>query len=120
VFFRTPAAPVAVQGITLNLSDAQGHVLTLTPDLEGYFNTAQSRGRIDYQAGLAEIQFGAFVDAAGLTEAERAEWWFDPADVGAVQAGKVWKPLPIDPTTLRFNRSPTAHREAETAKAHRG
>lgn len=103
VFFRTPAAPVAVQGITLNLSDAQGHVLTLTPDLEGYFNTAQSRGRIDYQAGLTEIQFGAFVDAAGLTEAERAEWWFDPADVGAVQAGKVWKPLPIDPTTLRFN-----------------
>lgn len=103
VFFRTPAAPVAVQGITLNLSDAQGHVLTLTPDLEGYFNTAQSRGRIDYQAGLTEVQFGAFVDAAGLTEAERAEWWFDPADVGAVQAGKVWKPLPIDPTTLRFN-----------------
>lgn len=103
VFFRTPAAPVAVQGITLNLSDAQGNVLTLTPDLEGYFNTAQSRGRIDYQAGLTEIQFGAFVEAAALTAAERAEWWFDAADVGAVQAGKVWKPLPVDPTTLRFN-----------------
>lgn len=103
VFFRTPAAPVAVQGITLNLSDAQGHVLTLTPDLEGYFNTAQSRGRIDYQAGLTEIQFGAFVDAAALTDAERSEWWFDAADVGAVQTGKIWKPLPIDPTTLRFN-----------------
>lgn len=103
VFFRTPAAPVAVQGITLNLSDAQGNVLTLTPDLEGYFNTAQSRGRIDYQAGLTEIQFGAFVEAAALTAAERAEWWFDAADVGAVQAGKIWKPLPIDPTTLRFN-----------------
>lgn len=103
VFFRTPAAPVAVQGITLNLSDAQGNVLTLTPDLEGYFNTAQSRGRIDYQAGLTEIQFGAFVEAAALSVAERAEWWFDAADVGAVQAGKIWKPLPIDPTTLRFN-----------------
>lgn len=103
VFFRTPAAPVAVQGITLNLSDAQGNVLTLTPDLEGYFNTAQSRGRIDYQAGLTEIQFGAFVEAAALTAAERAEWWFDAADVGAVQVGKIWKPLPIDPTTLRFN-----------------
>lgn len=103
VFFRTPAAPVAVQGITLNLSDAQGNVLTLTPDLEGYFNTAQSRGRIDYQAGLTEIQFGAFVEAAALSDAERAEWWFDAADVGAVQAGKVWKPLPIDPTTLSFN-----------------
>ncbi|WP_312568268.1 hypothetical protein [Comamonas sp.] len=103
VFFRTPAAPVAVQGITLNLSDAQGNVLTFTPDLEGYFNTAQSRGRIDYQAGLTEIQFGAFVDVAALTDAERAEWWFDQADVGAVQAGKIWKPLPVDPTTLRFN-----------------
>lgn len=103
VFFRTPAAPVAVQGITLNLSDAQGNVLTLTPDLEGYFNTAQSRGRIDYQVGLTEIQFGAFVEAAALSDAERAEWWFDAADVGAVQAGKIWKPLPIDPTTLRFN-----------------
>lgn len=103
VFFRTPAAPVAVQGITLNLSDANGNAITLTPDLEGYFNTAQSRGRIDYQAGLAEIQFGAFVDAATLTDAERAEWWYDAAEVGAVQAGKIWKPLPVDPTTLRFN-----------------
>ena len=103
LFFRTPAAPVAVQGITLNLSDAAGNAITLTPDLEGYFNTAQSRGRIDYQAGLVEIQFGAFVDAATLTDAERAEWWYDAADVGSVQAGKIWKPLPVDPTTLRFN-----------------
>lgn len=103
VFFRTQAAPVAVQGITLSLADAAGNAITLTPDLEGYFNTSQSRGRIDYQSGLAEIQFGAFVDAAALTDAERAEWWYDGADVGAVQAGKIWKPLPVDPTTLRFN-----------------
>ena len=103
VFFKTPAAPVAVQGITLNLSDATGNAITLTPDLDGYFNTTQARGRIDYQYGLVEIQFGRFVDATSLTAAERAEWWYDAADVGSVQAGKIWKPLPVDPTTLRFN-----------------
>lgn len=103
VFFRTPAAPVAVQGITLNLADSHGNAITLTPDLDGYFTTAQSRGRIDYQAGLTEIQFGRFVAVEELTDADRAEWWYDAADIGSVQAGKIWKPLAIDPTTLRFN-----------------
>lgn len=103
LFFRTPSAPVAVNGLTLNLADAAGNAITLTADGDGYFNSGNSRGRMDYQTGVTELQFGAFVDAAALTEAERAEWWFDAADIGAVQAGKIWKPHPVDPTTLRFN-----------------
>ncbi|MBO7410958.1 MAG: hypothetical protein J6T92_03455, partial [Ottowia sp.] len=34
---------------------------------------------------------------------QKAEWWYDPADVGGVIDGKVWVPRPVDPTSLRYN-----------------
>lgn len=103
VFFRTPAAPVAVNGLTLQITDAHGNAFTLTPDAEGYFISDKSRGRLDYEAGVAQIQFGELVPVASLTEAEKAEYWFDADEVGAIEAGKIWRPISVDPTTLRFN-----------------
>ncbi|MVT28797.1 hypothetical protein GO496_10740 [Acidovorax citrulli] len=52
---------------------------------------------------MGELQFGDFVDPATLTDGQKAEWWYSAADVGAVEAGKIWRPWPVDPTTLRIN-----------------
>ena len=43
------------------------------------------------------------MDDVTLTAADKLEWWYDAADVGALQAGKIWRPWPVDPTTLRYN-----------------
>lgn len=103
VFMRTQAAPVAPSGFVMNLSDAEGNNMVVNADGDGYLTGIGVRGRIEYQTGVVEMQFGEFVDDDSLTDAEKAEWWYDAGDVGAVEAGKIWKPHPVDPTTLRYN-----------------
>ena len=103
IFMRTQAAPLKPSGVVLNLSDAQGNAITAIGDINGTITGAHLRGKIDYQFGLLELQFGDFVEDATLTPAQKAEWWYSAADVGAVQAGKIWRPWPVDPTTLRYN-----------------
>lgn len=103
IFARTQAAPLAPGGFVMNLSDAQGNAITASADNSGLITGTHLRGRVDYETGVAELQFGDFIDAATLTDAQKAEWWYRAADVGAVQAGKIWRPWPVDPSTLRYN-----------------
>ena len=103
IFMRTQAAPLKPAGVVLNLSDAEGNSITALGDIDGTITGTHLRGKIDYQFGLLELQFGDYVDDATLTPAQKAEWWYSAADVGAVQAGKIWRPWPVDPTTLRYN-----------------
>ena len=103
VFFRTQAAPIKPEGLVLTLVDLSGNALTVTSAADGTLSGDHARGKIDYEGGTAELQFGDYVDDATLTAAQKAEWWYSAADVGAVQAGKIWRPLPVDPSTLRYN-----------------
>lgn len=103
IFMRTQAAPVKPTGFVMTLLDVQGNALTATGDLNGNLTGIHMRGYFDYEYGVAELQFGDYVDDATLTPADKAEWWYNAADVGAVQAGKIWRPWPVDPTTLRYN-----------------
>lgn len=103
VFFRTQAAPLKPEGLVLTLVDLSGNPLTVTSAADGTLSGDHARGRVDYEGGTAELQFGDYVDDATLTPAQKAEWWYNPADVGAVQAGKIWRPWPVDPSSLRYN-----------------
>ena len=103
IFMRTQAAPLKPSGVVLNLADAQGNAITAIGDINGAITGTHLRGKIDYQFGLLELQFGDFVLDSSLTPEQKAEWWYDPADVGAVQPDKIWRPWPVDPTTLRYN-----------------
>lgn len=103
IFFRTQSAPIKPSGFVLNLSDSTGAALTATGGLDGTLAGDHMRGRIDYASGVVELQFGDYVLDAGLTAEQKTEWWYSADDVGAVQAGKIWRPWPVDPTTLRYN-----------------
>ena len=87
----------------LTVVDTQGTTLTANVDGQGNITGLHMRGRVEFSRGGVELQFGDFVPVLDLTPSELAEWWYDPADVGAVQAGKVWRPWPVDPTTLRYS-----------------
>ena len=100
---RTQAAPLKPAGVVLNLADAEGNSITAMGDIDGTISGTHLRGKIDYEFGLLELQFGDYLDDATLTPEQKAEWWYSAADVGAVQAGKIWRPWPVDPTTLRYN-----------------
>jgi hypothetical protein len=103
LFALTSAAPVVPSQFTLFILDTEGNALTATGDLSGNLVGDHVNGRIDYQSGLVELQFGDFVLDAGLSDADKAQWWYDAGDVGAVEAGKIWRPWPVDPASLRYN-----------------
>lgn len=103
IFTRTQAAPIKPTGYVLTLLDTKGTALTAVGDLDGNLTGTHMRGKIDYLTGLVELQFGDYVLDSTLTAAQKLEWWYDPADIGAVQALKIWRPWPVDPTTLRYN-----------------
>ena len=103
IFMRTQAAPLKPAGVVLNLADAEGNSITAMGDIDGTISGTHLRGKIDYETGVVELQFGDFVTDVSLTAEEKLEWWYDADDVGAVQVGKIWKPRPVDPTTLRYN-----------------
>lgn len=103
IFMRTQAAPIKPTGFVMTLLDVQGNALTATGDLNGNLVGTHMLGYFDYQYGVAELQFGDFVLDSTLTPAQKAEWWYNAADVGAVQAGKIWRPWPVDPASLRYN-----------------
>ena len=100
---RTQAAPVKPTGFVMNLIDTAGNAITATAGLGGVLSGPHLTGRIEYQTGIVELQFGDYVLDSTLTPAQKAEWWYDAADVGEVQADKIWRPWPVDPTTLRYN-----------------
>ena len=103
VFLRTEAAPVKPSGFVMNLVDTTGANITAVGDLNGNITGTHLRGKIEYQTGIVELQFGDYVVAADLTDAQKAEWWYNLDDIGSVQANKIWRPWPVDPTTLRYN-----------------
>ena len=103
IFMRTAAAPVKPSGFVLNLSDATGEQITASAGVDGVISGTHLRGRIDYQSGVVELQFGDYVLDTSLSAAQKAEWWYSADDVGAVQPDRIWRPWPVDPTTLRYN-----------------
>ncbi len=103
IFLRTQAAPLKPSGFVMQLADAQGNQLTAMAGIDGAITGTHLRGRIDYLTGEAELQFGDYLLDTSLTDAQKAEWWYSADDVGAVEPGKIWRPWPVDPTTLRYN-----------------
>ena len=105
IFFSCDAAPIKAGpgGFVLSVVDMLGNTLTANVDAQGFITGQHMRGRVESSRGGVELQFGDYVLDADLTAEERAQWWYSAADVGAVQPGKIWRPWPVDPTTLRYS-----------------
>lgn len=100
---RTQSAPVAPSGFAMQITGIDGTQYVATAGNDGLVTGAGVRGKIDYLAGLFELNFGDFVLDMVLTPAEKAEWWYSAADVGAVEPGRIWRPRVVDPRLLRYN-----------------
>lgn len=105
IFFTTDVAPLrpGPGGFVMTVVDMEGNTLTANIDGQGVITGPHMRGKADLARGGIQVNYGDFITDATLTAEEKAEWWYRPEDVGAVQAGKVWRPWPVDPTTLRWS-----------------
>lgn len=103
MFCRTPAAPVKPGGFVLSIIDVKGSQIIATSDNFGAISGEHCTGQIDYQTGVVDLIFGDLVLDSTLTPEQKAEWWYAKAFSQITAAGKVWRPWPVDPTSLRFN-----------------
>ncbi len=103
VFFMTEASPIQPGQITITVTDVLGNLINVECDLNGNLSGPHAMGKFEFQNGLGELQFGDFVDDASLSAQDKSEWWYSAAEVGAVHPGKVWRPWPVDPASLRYN-----------------
>lgn len=105
LFFNTDSYPLraGAGGFVLTVLDTKGTPLTANVNTQGTITGLHMRGRVEFSRGGIELQFGDFVADVEVTDAQRAEWWYAAADVGAVEAGKIWRPWPVLPDTLRYS-----------------
>lgn len=95
--FRTPGAPLRPSTFSLQAVRADtGGVITATSNANGDITGTFVGGEVDNEMGFAEVKFGSYVAAAG----NENEPWYNPANV---VGSNVWKPILVDPTTIRFN-----------------
>lgn len=101
VLLATQVSPLKPTGLVISATGIDGTQVTGTSGLDGMITGTHLRGKVEYESGAAEIQFGDYVLDTSLTAAQKLEWWYNAADVRT--DGKIWKPWPIDPSTVRYN-----------------
>lgn len=102
VVFNLPSAPAKPGSLIFSVTDVRGTQIISTSDLAGSISGLHTHGKADFESGLVEIQFGDYVLDTSLTAEQKAEWWYNPDDV-RVDDGKIWRPWPVDPSTLRYS-----------------
>jgi len=98
VYFRTASAPLAVQATQILATAADGELLSLTDDADGNLTGGPAEGSVNTQFGVVDCTFGEWVVDANLTDDEKAEWWYDAANVQG--DGTIWRPRQVDPTLV--------------------
>lgn len=101
MMFRTPGAPLQAGGFYLSVTAVDGEQLTATTDFSGNITGESIVGTVEQTTGVVQLRFGDTVADASLTAGEKAEPWYDPADVDV--NGNIWRPRRIIPPTARFN-----------------
>lgn len=96
VVFRIPAAPLRVGSVQLRYAPLTGGVQLVTADAAGVIFASGIVGSVNYSTGVVRARFGDWVTAAGN---ETKPWY----TVDAVVAGYIFRPLPVDAGTLRYN-----------------
>ncbi len=100
-FFRAPAAPLIPQSLQVLATTIESEQISATSDEDGNIVGDKAKGQINYQYGTAEVEFGQLVEDASLTEDEKAEDWYVPANVDG--SGMIWKPAFVQPSTMKYN-----------------
>ncbi|HCT26868.1 MAG TPA: hypothetical protein DIW85_11715 [Stenotrophomonas sp.] len=92
-FFRAPGSPLRPGMFTLRANRLDGELITATANINGDIVAPQMRGTVDWESGVAKVQFGQLVPVAG----NEGQPWFDPA---LVEGDQVWRPTLVLPGSI--------------------
>jgi hypothetical protein len=101
VTFRLPTSPIRQGSFQIRATAFEGGAhLTATANNDGIINTASMFGYINYETGVAQIRFGAWIIPTG----HEAESWYDPiAIVGTGADARIFKPAHVMAETIVYN-----------------
>ncbi len=98
VTFRTPSAPLRPESLNIWATAVDGTRVSAVANAQSSLKSANIEGVVDLEYGVASVQFGAMVTAAG----NESEPWFN-ADT--VVEGKIWRPKQVFAETITYNAS---------------
>lgn len=101
MMFRTPGAPLRPGSVSISATTEYGELLTATTDLSGVVTGDGVAGTVEQDTGVVQLRFGRRVLDTELTPEEKAEYWYNPADVD--QDGMIWQPVRVIPNTVRYH-----------------
>jgi hypothetical protein len=99
--FRVAGAPVQPASLAIRASRAIDSVqISASSALDGTISGAQADGTVDAQFGIVTLHFGELVSDAGLSPAEKSEWWYSAS---RVSGGQIFRPTLVMPETALYN-----------------
>ncbi|MBU2967056.1 hypothetical protein Q4508_12600 [Amphritea sp. 2_MG-2023] len=101
IYFRTPGAPMRPLSMYFMATKPDGSTIGMTPNGQGEIDTNDAQGHVDYETGITSIEFGRYVLETSLTADQRADFWYDAANIQ--EDGTIWVPDPVEPTTMKYN-----------------
>ena len=99
-FFRTASAPLKPESLQITGTSETGIQVVATADQNGDFVNEWCQGTVNYTFGTAAVRFGKLLEDQYLSAEEKEEDWYRPQDV---EAGFIYKPMPMVTSTLRYN-----------------
>lgn len=99
---RTPGSPLRPGTFFLRANRYRdGALITGLADNNGNISTADMHGTVDVTTGVFSVAFGAYVLDSALTSEDKAEPWYNVANVD--EDGYIWRPDEVIPGSVRFN-----------------
>lgn len=99
---RTPGSPLRPGTFFLQANRYRdGALISGSADNNGNIDTAGMHGYVDVNTGVFSVAFGAYVLDSSLSSGDKAEPWYDVANVDV--DGYIWRPAEIQPGSVRFN-----------------
>ncbi|MDN3441099.1 hypothetical protein QL898_05600 [Psychrobacter sp. APC 3279] len=97
VTFRVPTAPIKPGSLTLRATALDGTLVSAKVALTGELTDAHVTGFVDTQFGLADAQFGDWVDAIG----KESEPWYQADAI--TDDGQIWQPKLVFANTITYD-----------------
>lgn len=104
---RVPTAPVKPGVTQVQALAVDGSTISATDNGSGALAATELDGRIVAQTGVYRLRFGRYVLDSSLSPAQKAEPWYDPADVRP--DGTIWRPKAVIPETVKLTTVGTAY-----------
>ncbi len=98
--FRTPGSPIRPQSLQVTATTQNGETITALANASSVIVGDEMDGTVELEYGVIEVRFGAEVLDSSLTTDEKAEDWYNAADI---VGGYIFKPIPVLPSSIRFN-----------------